>query len=82
MERALEAGLEKFLQYVRKGGAFVDGDGNYYLIGVGEVNCKRNSRIVNEVLDEVYKYTDNINLTVLIVPEGVYDEIVSKLKRA
>jgi hypothetical protein len=50
--------------------------------GVGEVNCKRNSRIVDEVLDEVYKYTDNINLTVLIVPEGVYDEIVSKLKRA
>ena len=81
MERALRAGLEKFLQYVKEGGAFVDDDGNYYLIGVGKVDCKRNSKIVDEVLDEVYKYTDSINLTILIVPEGVYGEIVSKLKR-
>ncbi|AHC51219.1 hypothetical protein SUSAZ_03990 [Sulfolobus acidocaldarius SUSAZ] len=54
---------------------FVDNDGNYFLIGVGKVNCKKNSAIVDQVLDEIYKYTNEINVTILIVPEEVYSNI-------
>ena len=81
MEKAIEEGFKKFSSLVKNPGLFVDEDGAYYFIGVGNVNCKENSRIVEAVLDEVYKYTDEANVTVLIVPESVYGEVTAKLKR-
>ena len=81
MDRAIEEGFKKFSELVDNAGLFIDEDGAYFLIGVGVPNCKNNSRIVEQVLNEIYKYTDEINVTILIVPENVYPEVTAKLKR-
>lgn len=81
MEKAIEEGFKKFSELVEKPGLFVDDDGAYFLIGIGIPNCKNDSKIVDEVLNEIYKYTEEINVTILIVPESVYPEVTSKLRR-
>lgn len=81
MDRAIEEGFKKFSELVDNAGLFIDEDGAYFLIGVGVPNCKNNSKIVEQVLNEIYKYTDEINVTILIVPENVYPEVTAKLKR-
>ncbi|AKA73769.1 hypothetical protein SULI_07440 [Saccharolobus solfataricus] len=51
---------------------FKDKSGAYYLIIVRTANCKEKSKLIDAIYDEVYKYTDEIELTILIMSKSTY----------
>ncbi|BCS92697.1 hypothetical protein L3N51_02102 [Metallosphaera sp. J1] len=62
----ITAGFLKLRELVGEARAFRLED-QYTLVGIREMGCKEKSKIVDLVLDEVYKYGDEFNLTILLL---------------
>lgn len=74
------AGYKKLKEIVGEVHAFVHED-QYTLVAVGGAGCKQRSKIVDSVLDEVYKYGDEFLLTVLILDREAYERLKESLGR-
>ncbi|MEM3515333.1 MAG: hypothetical protein QW281_01545 [Saccharolobus sp.] len=59
---------------------FKDKHASYYLIIVKGASCKEKSKIINIIYDEVYKYTDEIDLIVFILDKDNFNLFMSQNK--
>jgi hypothetical protein len=74
------AGYRKLKELVGDVHIFVKED-QYTLLGVSKVGCKDRSKIVDRVLEEVYKHGDEFLLTVLIMDGEAYKKLKGDLGR-
>ncbi|MCH4816572.1 MAG: hypothetical protein QXY87_00175 [Saccharolobus sp.] len=74
MENAILTAYKKARELNKDGEVhlFKDESGAYYLIIVRTANCKEKSKLIDAIYDEVYKHTDEINLTILIMSRSSY----------
>lgn len=83
MNDAILAGVKKLSTLINgKVEAYVDEDGSYYIIGITESDCRTNAKIVTQVLDEIYKHTDNIDVTILLMEKNAYNSYIEKHKNS
>ncbi|GAA5419440.1 hypothetical protein [Sulfurisphaera tokodaii] len=83
MNDAIIAGAKKLSELINGTvEAYVDEDGSYYLIGITDMDCRTNARIITQVLDEIYKHTDSINVTILLMEKNAYKSYMEKNKSA
>jgi len=86
MNDAIVAGAKKLSELINGEVEVYEGEEDeYYLIGISKVDCKTYSRIIDQVLNEIYKYTDSINVIILLMEEKAYKSYMEiykgKLKR-
>ncbi|QGA54739.1 hypothetical protein GFS03_09210 [Sulfolobus sp. E5-1-F] len=74
MENAILAAYKKAKELNNDGEVhlFKDENGAYYLVIVRTANCKEKSKLIDAIYDEVYKYTNETNLIILIMSKSAY----------
>ncbi|MCY0861008.1 MAG: hypothetical protein OWQ52_01090 [Metallosphaera prunae] len=89
----ITAGFLKLKELVGEARVFKLED-QYTMVGIRKLSCREKSKIVDQVLDEVYKYGDNFNLTILLLGEDglenvkdglgedITQELVAKLEKS
>jgi len=81
MNDTIVAGAKKLSELINDEVQAFEGDENeYYLIGITETDCRTNSRIITQVLEEIYKHTDSINVTILLMEKNAYKSYMEKYK--
>ncbi|MEM3347907.1 MAG: hypothetical protein QXR57_06725 [Metallosphaera sp.] len=74
----IKAGYLKLKELVGDAWAFKQED-QYTLVGVNRVSCKEKTKIVDAVLNEVYKYGDEFYITVLLLSIESFERIKGSL---
>lgn len=81
MNDAILAGAKKLSELINgRVEAYQGDEDEYYLIGITETDCRTNSRIITQVLEEIYKHTDSINVTILLMENKAYYSYMEKYK--
>ncbi|QKR00343.1 hypothetical protein GWK48_08120 [Metallosphaera tengchongensis] len=74
----ITAGFMKFKELVKGARAFKMED-QVTFVGFMNASCSQKSKLVDAVLDEVYKYGESFNLTILVLSEDKSRELGSNL---
>ncbi|AWR99151.1 hypothetical protein [Metallosphaera hakonensis] len=74
----IKAGLLKLKEITQDVKVFRFED-QYTLVGIAKVGCRDKSKIVDAVLDEVYKHGDEFNLTILLLTRDSFEKIKDSL---
>ncbi|MDT7861919.1 MAG: hypothetical protein RRA45_06870 [Saccharolobus sp.] len=59
---------------------FKDSYGAYYMVIIRSLSCRDRSKIIDAIYDEIYKYTDQVDLTILFLTNETYKEFIDQNK--
>ncbi len=74
METWLEEGYKELLKFVEEAYAFQNEE-EYALVGIKASSCSEKSKIIDKVLDKIYKYGDQFYVSVIITDRENFEKI-------
>ena len=81
MNDTIIAGAKKLSELIKGKVEVYEGDeSEYYIVGITDtdIDCKTKSSIIGQVLDEIYKHIDSINVTILLMGESMHKSYMEK----
>ncbi|ARM74915.1 hypothetical protein [Acidianus manzaensis] len=78
---AIKAGYSKLKEIIdsKEVYLFKGEDEEYYLVGIKETSCAEKSKIIDKVLDEIYKHGEEFFVTVIITSKENFEKIKDSL---
>lgn len=78
----LEAGYNKLKEILGTQEVYLfkrEQNEEFYLVGIRETSCSQRSKIIDKVLDEIYKYGDEFFVTIIITSRENFEKLKDSL---
>lgn len=77
---ALKAGYNKLKEILGTNEVYLfRRDDEYYLVGIKQSSCSEKSKVIDRVLDEIYKYGNEFYVTILITSKENFEKLKDNL---
>ncbi|AWR96435.1 hypothetical protein DFR86_01975 [Acidianus sulfidivorans JP7] len=78
---AIKAGYNKLKEVAKSNDVYLfkGEDDEYYLVAIKEASCSEKSKIIDKVLDEIYKYGNEFFVTIIITSKENFEKIKDTL---